>query len=274
MITELEQTIESRRTVPAAPAFTFLAALLEDFADEWCTKPMFAGRFHTPQDATFGAAWQTLSSAFIAQTPGARKAVAAFSSRQQSRQELVGCADWGLMEHTIRTVCESIEINLAAGCQFLLGAAPSNADFALFGQMRQWAADPRPARIMHEYPGAWGWTWRMDDLSGYEPQLPIESRFTPGALSLLKLAVGTYIPFMQANYQALQTGTDEVAVTLLSGTTREVQHRQPRFKYQALCWKRLESMYAVLGEDRATIDEWLQQAELQESLFDSARSRL
>ena len=26
-------------------------------------------------------------------------------------------------------------------------------------------------QVMHEYPSAWGWTWRVDDLSGYEPVL-------------------------------------------------------------------------------------------------------
>ena len=47
-----------RSVVPASAALAFVAALLEDFADEWLTKVMFEGRFHTEEDAEFGASWQ------------------------------------------------------------------------------------------------------------------------------------------------------------------------------------------------------------------------
>jgi len=252
LIRELDSTIPSRRCFPTDPAMAFISALIEDFADEWCTKPMFAGRFFTEKDATFGAAWQILSAAHIAQIEGAETAAAEFAARQRSRQGLVGSKDWAVMEHTIRQVCEAVEANLRSGKQFLLGASPTNADFALFGQMRQWAADPRPALVMHEYPGAWGWTWRMDDLSGLpEPQMD-SVQFAEGARRLIGLASETYIPFMQANLLAVEAGQKEVAVKLLPGQGREVVHKQPVFKYQAACWLELQQMYGSLSENSKT----------------------
>lgn len=51
-----------RSALPVAAGDAFLAALLEDFGDEWMTKVMFEGRFHTGDDAKFGAEWQSWQS--------------------------------------------------------------------------------------------------------------------------------------------------------------------------------------------------------------------
>ena len=59
LILELDARHPKHRTVvPASAVLAFIAALLEDFADEWLTKVMFEGRFHTEKDSEFGAAWQ------------------------------------------------------------------------------------------------------------------------------------------------------------------------------------------------------------------------
>jgi hypothetical protein len=70
--------------------------------------------------------------------------------------------------HARYAACISSE-GLCAGNQFLFGQAPTNGDFGLFGQLRQLAADPLPAGIVHGYPEVWAWVWRMDGLSGHEP---------------------------------------------------------------------------------------------------------
>ena len=60
IILELEEQARKgeRAALPVAAGDAFLAALLEDFGDEWMTKVMFEGRFHTRDDAKFGAEWQ------------------------------------------------------------------------------------------------------------------------------------------------------------------------------------------------------------------------
>ena len=118
LIRELEIAFPTARQCTLQDnALRFLDSLLEDFADEWLTKPMFAGRFHTDTDAIFGASWQILSSALLASVPGSFDAAKAFARRQQGRQGLVGCRDWKLMETTMRRVCEALQANLQSGHQ-------------------------------------------------------------------------------------------------------------------------------------------------------------
>lgn len=235
---------------------------------------MFAGRFRTEKDAQFGASWQTLSSAAIAQVEGAGELVAAFAARQRSRQHLVGCTDWVVMECTMRQVCAAIEENLCSGNQFLFGTFPTNADFALFGQMRQWAGDPLSCGVMHEYPAAWGWVWRVDDLSGVDDPQVDSVVFGEGVVKLLALAANTYAPFMLANLLAAESKKHDVVAVLFRGASREVEHRQPMFPYQARCLRELRQLYGELSVGcKERVDQVLASAGFETNVFEE-HSRL
>ena len=142
----------------------------------------------------------------------------AFAARQRSRRTVVGCANWELMQATLHSVCQAITVSLQAGHPFLLGALPSNADFAVYGQLRQLAVDPLPAGIVHAYPAVWGWVWSMEDLSGLV--VPAASNcvllhcITPGAVELLRLCSRTYIPFLASNARAVHMHAPEVVVSI------------------------------------------------------------
>lgn len=258
LILELEAAVPNCRTVvPPAPADAFIAALLEDFADEWVTKIMFEGRFHTKADGVFGASWQ------IWQVPPAGVAIGGtkpesvdglaegFATRQIGRRSLVvGSSGWVEMERCLRDICKILTDMYRAGQPFLLGQRPSNADFALFGQLRELAADPLPSRIMHEYPCAWSWVWRMDELGGFEPPAWPEAAQgfaadNAAARALLTLAGETYVPFMRANAAAVAAGEKEVTVGLRGG---RVQHHQSSFRYQAVyCVPQLRAQFQALA---------------------------
>ena len=51
LIRELERIHAGRSVIPSDPALAFLDALLEDYADEWLTKPMFHYRWAFAADA-------------------------------------------------------------------------------------------------------------------------------------------------------------------------------------------------------------------------------
>jgi hypothetical protein len=221
---------------------------------------MFEGRFHTDADALFGASWQMMP--FMASSEGVDAVAAVFAQRQRNRRMVVGSSDWNSMERTLREVCEALRANLRAGYAFVFGQRPSNADFALFGQLRQLAADPFPAKIVQQYPEVWGWVWRMDDLSGYNPpdddgQKPAAP--TPATEALLRLIGQTYLPFLLANEKALLAGgKEQVRVSIFGGSA---EHVQPPFKYQLLCIQTLRAQFARLAAaDQAEVSVLLEQA--------------
>ncbi len=129
LILELESH-PSRPIVSKNLGHAFLSALLEDFSDEWMTKTMFEGRFHTREDGMFGAAWQTMQSPETASMDQdfVHQSISAFASRQIKRRPAIGSSDWDAMQRTLRCVCEALEANLRAGQQFLFGnSGPSRS---------------------------------------------------------------------------------------------------------------------------------------------------
>ena len=51
IIRRLEEMVPGRSVLPEDPALAFIDYLIEDFADEWCTKYMFHYRWHAKLDA-------------------------------------------------------------------------------------------------------------------------------------------------------------------------------------------------------------------------------
>ena len=157
LIKQLDASHPHRSVQSQNGAVNFLADVLEDFADEWCTKVMFEQRFHTEELGKFGAAFQMRQKAVKMDSSARNAIIEAFVRRQRGRRDLVGSSNWSVMELTLRTVCECIEENLDEGIPFLFGTLPTQADFAMYGQLRQGLNDAISAKVMRQYPGAWGW---------------------------------------------------------------------------------------------------------------------
>ena len=99
LILELDKTFPDRKLLPEAPGMAFISALIEDFCDEWMTKVMFEGRFHTQREAAFGAKWQFWQSPSGLTNPAqAAKEAEDFAARQvgQARGQPVSgaCFRW------------------------------------------------------------------------------------------------------------------------------------------------------------------------------------
>ena len=90
IIRRLEADYSGRSVIPSDPALRFLDYLIEDYADEWLTKPMFHIRWHYDADADMAATilpyWGEISA------PDGEIAVKqkAFRERQESRLYVVG----------------------------------------------------------------------------------------------------------------------------------------------------------------------------------------
>jgi glutathione S-transferase len=248
MIFELEAAHRERSIVPDDPGQAFLAYLLEDFADEWGTKPMFHYRWYRERDQKQMSEWLAFDRLRARGRQSVLDAASAFRARQVGRMELVGCTpqNAATIEETARAILALFEAHVTEE-PYLFGSRPSLADFAWMGQLSQLANDPTSADMMRDrFPFTYRWLMNLDDASGVEgawrdPALPPSA----AVLGLLKLAGEIYSPFLIANMNAVLKGAETFSVPLMGRL-----YTQGAFKYQAKCLKELRKAYAEL--DAAT----------------------
>ena len=256
LIMRLEGMVAERSLVPPDPALAFVDALIEDFADEWLTKPMYHYRWAYEADIDKAGKLLPLSQNLQVSAGQAAKMYDFITRRQIGRRAMVGSTDANapILEASYRRVLATLT-DLLGSQDFLLGARPGRGDFGMFGQLSQLVKwDPTPMAIAAvDAPKVIHWVDRMDDLSWLEvgdggwgtlEALPAATR------DLLMEAGRTYAPFMLANAAALEGGADEV-VCEIEGR----EYRQAPFKYQGKCLQWLREGYAALeGTDRARVD--------------------
>jgi glutathione S-transferase len=250
LISELDARHTERKVRPNDPALAFIDALIEDYADEWLTKPMFHYRWAYKADAEQAAAvlprWSntTLSETEL-QTRGDL-----FAQRQIDRLWVVGSnkTTGPLIEDSYRRLLDILDKALT-GQRFLLGSRPGAGDFALFGQLTQLALfDPTPQKLtMRQAPRIVAWTQWVDDLSGIQIKddgfLPLSD--TQDRLRPLLSEIGrVYVPVMLANARALAEGHEQV-ICAIDGN----EWAQKPFPYQAKCVKALREQFSALTSE-------------------------
>lgn len=260
MIFVLERAEPARSVVPADPAQAFLAYLLEDFADEWGTKPMFHYRWYRERDQKQMSEWLAFDRLKGRGRQTILDAATAFRARQVGRMALVGCTPENapLIEETARAILALFEAHVTEEL-YLFGTRPSLADFAWFGQLSQLANDPTSSELLrNEFPFTYRWLMNLDDASGVEgewrdPEVPLPAPVR----GLLKLAGEIYFPFLLANAMAVSEGHEFFSVTI-----RGRDYSQGAFKYQVKCLAELRAAYAVLDAGaKAALDPVLAAAE-------------
>jgi glutathione S-transferase len=261
--TPLIQMLEARHpgersVVPEDAGMAFLADLLEDMADEWATKMMFHYRWDAPIDQEYCSRWIIYESFPEFAGDDFVKAANGIRDRQVGRLPLVGCTPQN------KPIIEASYLRLLASFskiveqrQFLFGGRPSNADFAIFGQLKTLGDDPTPQSVMRREAGlVSNWCRWLDDASGHEgewrdPSAPLRE----GTLELLQMVGDTYLPFLIANADAAAAGEAEFELEL-----HGQKYRQGTFGYQVKCLNSLREGYRNLnGDIRKRIDPILQE---------------
>jgi glutathione S-transferase len=238
--------------LPDDPALAFLAALIEDMADEWMTKLLFFYRFSHDADRRFACDWvmddahPDLDEAELASMSQA------FQQRQEERRAIVGATadNAPLLEASLHRLIKILKPVLAME-RFLFGSRPSVADFALYGQLRTLSADPTPSALLRaQAPRLEYWLRRADDLSGIDGQWQQSEQVNDVVAGLLGMIGDTYLPYLAANAQADAAGQDRLTVELAGAT-----YAQPPFRFHVKCLKNLQAAFAALAptdRDRAT----------------------
>eukprot|EP01083_Nonionella_stella_P245448 853113_1 len=87
--------------------------------------------------------------------------------RQVERTDLVGCSNDILIHNCCHQILNILQNHFKKGNTFLFGNRPSNADFAMYGQIKQFTVDPTSDKILRtQYVYVYAWITIMDDLSG------------------------------------------------------------------------------------------------------------
>ena len=261
LIRRFEAAVSARSVIPPDPVAAFLNYLVEDYGDEWLTKPMFHYRWHYQADIEMAARilprWRGL------QTPDDElKAMSqTISERQISRLYVVGSNETTapVIEDSYQRFLKILD-QLVEVQGFLFGQRPSSADFAIYGQLTQLAKfDPTPSELcLKTAPRVYAWTDVVDDLSGNPAaeQDWLDRAVLLGNLAPLLSEIGrTYVPVMLANAKAVANAEKQFE-TEVDGQPWV----QPTFPYQARClnwiheeFSRLEKAdQAVVAEDLST----------------------
>jgi len=249
LIRRFEQEFAGRETLPSDPALNFINYLIEDYADEWLTKPMFHYRWYYQDDIEKAGnilpRWRGL------QLPDEmlNKAASNISERQISRLYVVGSNDTTapVIEASYRRFLALFD-KIVEQQTFVLGSRPASADFAIYAQLTQLAKfDPTPMSIcLKEAPRIYAWTDVVDDLSGQvAPDDGFQDLASLGDLlkPLLEEIGQVYAPALLANAKALAAGEAEWQTTI-----DNQPWVQPSFPYQGRCLQWIRGEYEALDD--------------------------
>src|ERR1700722_12192333 len=260
-IRRLEKMLPARSIIPDDPALAFLDALLEDYADEWLTKPMFHYRWKYAADIHKASHVLALDRNPLMSPETLAKASRFFAKRQIERLRVVGSNDvtTPVIEASYRRLLRMLDSHLVAGNRFLMGARPGASDFAFFGELSQVAYfDHTPAAIeAADNPRVVSWVSHLDDLSSLE----VEDAGWPSrgdaaaALRPFLVEIGrVYAPFLMANARALASRASEMRCEIAG-----LPWVQQPFRYQGKCLKWLrEAREALSAPDRKFVDTALE----------------
>lgn len=260
IIRRLEDDFPARSVLPSDPALAFIDYLLEDFADEWCTKYMFHYRWYPEADADNAGTLLPLGYNVSLSDEQHRQFKEYFSQRQIGRLYVVGSNDITapIIDASYRRFLAAMEAHLAEQ-PFMLGNRPGAGDFALYGQLTQLVGfDPTSRAIAHQVSARTvAWVDQMADLSGFDVQetqwktLEQQSKSLRGLLN----EVGRmYAPALLANAKAFQAAEKSWQAEIDGAIWS-----QQTFPYQVKCLKWINQGYLSLSsEDRARVDRVLE----------------
>lgn len=231
---------------PDDPALAFLSLLIEEHGDEWGNKIMFHYRWWSEPDRA--ACSHILARGLVpyGDVGTVNQEAAKVHERMIQRGRFVGSSAQTapLIAQYFIDLMDILEPHFERH-RFLFGARPSFGDFGLSHQLYECALDPSPGAIIRvRYPQTLSWALRMLD-PVLEGDWAAWSAIAPTLTPLLENIGAYFLPWSQANAEALAAERDEFSVELAGQTYRQ----QPQ-KYHAKSLKAIRAKYAPLAEDK------------------------
>lgn len=236
MIDDLETRHSGRSVIPTDAGIEFLARLIEDLADEYLPIPMFYSRWTI--DRQWCGRRQMIGWSEPIDDDELTRRATNFLERQGG--QLRSNFDPVQMQTATSQFYAAME-NLLSQQHFLFGSRPSLADFALYGQLTQYAVDPAACNLMKDTAvRTYQWTHLVDDLSGWEGHWLGKEKLAIQCLTPFLAMVKDYYLPMGELMLGLSAGQD--LSTALNGlnyrakTLLDLKSRLSKLPVEALDW--------------------------------------
>ena len=232
---------------PDDPALRFLAALLEEFGDEWCNKLMFFQRWFAKADQIAtgrriaGAMLEGQWFARVAQPVMARFIV----RRMIPRLSFAGANETNMphLQRSFESVVAKLNTHLATR-SYLLGGRPSFGDFAVWGNLYQALTDPTAGSYMNKNARHLvAWIERMLEPDEDGPFEPVET-LAPTLRPLLVADIAKrFLKWSVANDKAWKA-KEEHTILEIDGAP----YIQRTFKYHSFSLGELRRKYELVSD--------------------------
>ena len=252
MIEALEGQFDAPSITPDEPALAFVAALLEDYADEWLNKAMFHYRWSYPEDQ--GSAAKRIVAMIFEGAEAPEGIEESVRTRMIGRLHHVGSSPEAapIIEGSFTRVIGLLDA-LLGGKDYLFGGKPTLADFGLAAQLAQLLSDPTPGAVIRaQAPNLVRWIGRMDDPKAGGAFVSLDSVRDAVAALLREEIAGAYLQWMAANASAVANDAPGVSVEIAGATFVQKPQRYAAKAFAELKRKRGaaddDALAALLGE--------------------------
>ena len=247
-IMEHLETVHMRNPViPDDPVIAFLAFLIEDYGDEWLWRSAMYYRWWYRDDR------ELASSTLTDELTGHVRAPRWMRKRMIIKRQVKHYVERDGITDTTRPHVEKTYANALAAMSeilanrpFLLGSAPSVADFGMMGPMfRHFGQDPTPQEIMRSTaPLVYDWVARM--WLAKEQGAPVfVSKVGDETNALLREVCECHLGQLAANAEAYTAGQARFNMIIQWTPYRDIATSH----YRAWCLEELRRRFANLGSD-------------------------
>jgi len=242
IIETLEAKFPEPSIHPGDPVAKFVSALIEEFGDEWGNKWMFHYRWAREVDQDSAAERIAATMAPGADEKAIQGIAAGIKERMVNRVWFVGSSPQTApqIEDSFEEGVGQLEAHLA-NRPFLFGGRPAFGDFGLWGQVYNAWTDPTCKEILESRaPKVVAWIERMLEPKA-EGDFEAWSQLAATLEPFVETQIGgLFLPWSQANAQALEQGQEEFSVEL-----RGRAFNQKPQKYHARSLAALREKYAA-----------------------------